>query len=184
MTDTPNTTQGKGAVDWSAMIEAVHSDGRIVPVNLVSTWRGYEIRPILEDEQGAVAIFNRDGTHSWKGKRGRPNIGWRIRNVPEHPTPTQYAPELVERMVALCRRAADTSASEDLHGSAWCWVAREADLIISDLPQEEDPDDQAASDLVIKLSRDGFIFGNTDQAESVAMAGIKLGRQLQRGEAA
>jgi len=171
MTDTPNTTQGKGAVDWSRPIEAVHEDGRVVAVHL----GGEDENP---DKQGdhytlpslngdAPGIWQRDGT-SWMNA----DAGWRVRNVPEHPTPTQYAPELVERMVALMKAMTGKTYMQPEH-------YEEARSIVSDLPQKVDPD------LIEARERLNLSFVPcTDEAEALALACIKRGRQLERGESA
>lgn len=179
MTDTPNTTQGKGAVDWAKPIEAVAAGCPEVPATFVQHLCGIPIVDVPGVGEGLGV--DKNGRIGW-------HCSWTIRNVetrddtvtPEHPTPTQYAPELVERMVATIRILAGCTPCGESEGERLLIVL--AQTIVSDLPQEVDPDEEEASDLVKKLSREGFIFGNTDQAESVAVAGIKRGRQLQRGE--
>jgi len=75
-------------IRWNEPIEAVHEDGRVVPVTLKSSRNGYEVRPILEEERGpAVAIFQSDGTHKWNRTIYPPHrhVPWRIRNVAQAP---------------------------------------------------------------------------------------------------
>lgn len=175
MTDTPNTTQGKGAVDWSRPIEAVHEDGRVMPVTVSGPddrlWRTNE-SPV---DGSSNVYWNEDGSDVCLRSR------WRIRNIPEHPTPTQYAPELVERMVAFVRQCARgfyyAGVNEDA-ASAY-EIVRGAKSIVSDLPQEIDPD------LIEARERLNLSFvPRTDEAEALALACIKRGRQLERGDAA
>lgn len=180
MTDTPNTTQGKGAVDWSRPIEAVHEDGRVAAVELDP---GYS----QPDNDGEYALRVGPPGHEMSdlvhgdGRSTDPDNPWRIRNVPEHPTPTQYAPELVERMVAFVRQCARgfyyAGVNEDA-ASAY-EIVRGAKSIVSDLPQEIDPD------LIEARERLNLSFvPRTDEAEALALACIKRGRQLERGDAA
>lgn len=177
MTDTPNTTQGKGAVDWSRPIEAVHEDGRVEVAT--ATLRA-------PDGFFWVRWKNNAGWSDCEGACGQDHEGWRIRNVPEHPTPTQYAPELVERMVALCRGMVHTTSVSvtvfpSLSSMDHYAIARS---ILSDLPQEVDPDEQYAEQLIKEMGWAGEAeIGEVAVRRLVAKA-YAAGRQLQRGEAA
>ena len=172
MTDTPNTTQGKGAVDWSRPIEAVHEDGRVMPMAVRGTPNPYgPVETTMSPDPKVTNEF-------WY-KDGRDycitRSAWRIRNIPEHPTPTQYAPELVERMVALCRHAAVSASGH---------TQEEARSILSDLPQEVDPDEAYAEQLILEMGWAGEAeIGEAAVRRLVAQA-YAAGRQLQQGDTA
>lgn len=93
--------RASGTVDWSRPIEAVHEDGRVVPVDLggernnPDSQGDYYTIPSLRD--GGPGIWRPDGT-TWCGA----DRGWRIRNV--QPTTPERDPALWDRMVALVRR--------------------------------------------------------------------------------
>lgn len=108
------------------------------------------------------------------------------RNVPEHPTPTQYAPELVERMVALISKMEIGASSilEEYHpdNTGLGKTYREAVSIGRCLRGESDE----AVDVVEQMRRESWVVDDSFAAMCVEAAsrGIARGRQLQRGEAA
>jgi len=73
-------------IDWSGELEAVHEDGRVVPVKLFSgpdNDGDYAVRPAPD---GMNSCFRPDGS-KWVGRFFRADTGWRIRNVTPQPTP-------------------------------------------------------------------------------------------------
>lgn len=163
-------------IDWSKPIEAVHEDGTVSPVSLYNhrEWPDadgdWQVRGV---GKGQWSYFRADGTHADE------RCPWRIRNVPEHPTPTQYAPELVELMVKTIRILADCEPCGD--NDAERKLIAVARSIVSDLPQEVDPDE-------VEARRVAEECGWAPAVIEASLAGLKAalsrGRQLQRGEAA
>lgn len=97
-------------IDWNGKLEAVHEDGRVVPVELANYCSNpdhdgdYCTTPVLDDGSN---LWHPDGSN-WACSP------WQVRNVA---TPQQATPavpqEVVERMVKLVRKV----ASSDLSGT-------------------------------------------------------------------
>lgn len=93
---------GASGVNWSGELEAVHDDGRVVPVTLEKENIGMDefrlSRPL--EKGGQAHWFNRDGSQVYAlgdhGERGKP---WRIRNTQPQPQPADT--------VTVGRRTAD-----------------------------------------------------------------------------
>jgi hypothetical protein len=99
---------------------------------------------------------------------------------------TEYNPALVERMVALVRKAADGFADENSHGSFWCEVAIDADAIVAELRAPVDPDLAIANELAEQFGWDrhdcekpGDLLWEGSGA-ALALAAIKRVRAEQR----
>jgi hypothetical protein len=78
------------SVDWSKPIEAIHTDGRVVPVRLIETdpsepYTPRKISPRLTNPD--AWWFQEDGL--WDSRRPH---DWRIRNVAQAPETTRTAP--------------------------------------------------------------------------------------------
>jgi len=156
-------------IDWSRPIEAVHRDGRVKSMTLNGA-RDFDSDGVYFTDDIPDPCTCNSGWYA-NGQNRVPKSPWVIHNVVEHPTPTQYAPELVERMVALAKSV--------VNGSNPALFYEQARSIVSDLPQEVDPD------LIEARERLNLSFvPRTDEAEALALACIKRGRQLERGEAA
>jgi len=174
MTVTPNTTQGKGAFQVGDKVRYIgpECDGLTPGAVYYCIGVGSYNAPIHLDDDGEI----------------RDRVGDQyelVDRVPEHPTPTQYAPELVERAFALLRTMAlacpiGVKAMGDGQREAY----ETARSIVSDLPQEVDPDEEEAAAILeaanFKRDRDPhyvMILG-------VAKDALARGRQLERGDAA
>jgi len=176
MTDTPNTTQGKGAFQVGDKVRYIGPErvgltqGAIYDCIRVGSFN----TPIHFDDDGNV--------------RDRTENDYELVSRAEHPTPTQYAPELVERMVALCRSAQKLPKFSYPPGHAIGAFFNELDAIVSDLPQEVDPDLILARRSAANIGIDGYLWkqiaeGMCDDQPLVLglKSGIALGRQLERG---
>lgn len=143
--DHPHYRQTEAApIDWSKPIEAVHEDGRVVPVSFVD-YNGidgtsgvpdavgdrYTNDP--QDEVGRTGIWLPSG-EAWSSDRR----SWHLRNVPQ----AGAKPDLTARMEALVRRMADNKT-----GDGWATIV-EARAIVALLPEPVDPDEQYARDLI------------------------------------
>jgi hypothetical protein len=148
-------------IDWSGELEAFDTDGRVKPA-------------IKEEASRVVWVDGKPWNAFFNGSTDGP---WSIRNLPEHPTPTQYAPELVERMVALCRMIAGPPLAQ---GN----IVGLATAIVSDLSQEVDPDlleaRRIAAEWDLPIRK-----GERDTSEVQAVwEAIVRGREIERGAAA
>ncbi|MBI0474236.1 hypothetical protein D9601_02505 [Sphingomonas sp. MA1305] len=182
-------------VDWGAAIEAVHEDGRVVPV--VATRHERDSHRI----EGDIGY-----DYTWATHSGQTASPWRIRNVP---TPTN---EVRERMEAAIRRhvAGKIMMYDDAVGPNLSVEAEfraivalldpvDGDLLIA---REMAADDLLASVHTAMISTlvttdDGeplegeaaaqaIVAGRCDQTVPVRgrLAAIKRGRALERGDAA
>ena len=162
-------------IDWNKPIEAVHEDGRVVSVTLMRHGQGpwYDVTPSL----GAHWSFQPEGHHS------DPLCKWRIRNVAS--TTPERDPALWDRMEALVREMASQRGPEPR------FIER-ARAIVAALPKPVDPDLIEARSIVAnakphvaEYSGQDILAGLEDDcfAMLVALAGIRRGRALQRGEA-
>jgi len=123
-------------IDWSGELEAVHEDGRVVPVQLKSgpdPDGDYNVTPAPE---GGHNCFRPDGS-KWVGKYLKPDTGWRIRNVTPQPAPqADTKPDVTARMEALVREIAEHGP----HAFITKYMAEEARAIVALLPEPVDPD--------------------------------------------
>lgn len=154
-------------IDWSAPIEAVHEDGRVVPVSTVRVaGKSVQITPRLE---GGSWWFGIDGTHGVKA------VPWRIRNVTTKPVRT--AAEMLERMEALTRKYAASQSPSAL--------AEEARAIVAEMTPPVDPDLIEARKIMRGqlMMTNGSRFDNMRQEdlETLAVNALKRGRELERG---
>jgi len=117
-----------GQLDWSKPIEAVHEDGRVVPVALRKWHRGGQMHDSPDDDGDYYttgnfewsAVWNADGRH-WMGE-GR----WRIRNVaqaPETPHPAPSPSEVGPEVVAVLVEALAAMLYEATNGDADCVIS-------------------------------------------------------------
>lgn len=169
MTDM-NDEAGKGKVDWTAPLEAVHESGRVVPVTVKQTGIHYvSIMEALPNFGCASSrYFSPDGSHA--------NEQWRIRNV----TPTDPRPALYDRMEKLVRDMTIGYPTYAMTTLASGWVS-EARAIVAELPKPVDPDEAIANGLVGPFD----IWGNATahaEAQRLALAAIKRGRELEQGK--
>lgn len=157
-------------IDWSRPIEAVHEDGRVVPAGEpVENSYGRSVKFVVPERSKERHLVTDTG--------GVWGSDWRIRNVPEHPTPTQYAPELVKMTEAEVRDMLAYDADTIVQ------TMREWGFV-SDLPQDVDPDEKQIDRIMGDLQCAGYMFANPQQAREAAKFALARGRQLQRGEAA
>lgn len=160
-------------VDWSAPIEAVHEDGRVVPAHI----KVREVHWGRSPETWSSIVVNGQTAH----------LGWRIRNAaqalktaPTAPSGGVVGPEVVERMIALVRELAKVTTIK----APWIIEAR---AIVALLPEPIDGDlvearecaAQAQLLAVGELTRAGKM---DDQPIVIAaLAAIKRGRALAAG---
>lgn len=173
MTDTPNTTQGKGAFQVGDKVRYIGpkraglTSGAIYECIGIGSFNA----PIHRDDDGDI----RDRTE---------NDYELVSRAPEHPTPTQYAPEMVNRLVAVVRGYVMGSCACDYGPNKDRSLYAEAAALLSDLPQEVDPDEAYAEQLIREMGWAGQAeIGEVAVRRLVAQA-YAAGRQLQRGEAA
>ena len=128
------------AIDWGAPIEAVHEDGRTMPVSGIHDWANdqWPHAGVADAEH----IYMRDDLRCCRRTWGD-MPGWSIRNVakPSAPTPQGIAPEVVERCVALVKRVA--ASPKHLEGPWAC----EARAIVA-LMEPVDPIEAIAARLI------------------------------------
>lgn len=160
------------SVDWSRPIEAVHDDGRVVPVIIMSgpdSDGDYGVTPAPD---GTHNCFRADGS-KWVGGYIHGDTGWRIRNVTQ-PAPTPD--ELTKRMEALVRDMATL-----VGGATYSQLQTEARAIVAMLPEPVDPDEAEARDLV-RMAYPDMKDDYQGRRLDIALAAIKRGRALERGE--
>lgn len=160
------------SVNWSRPIEAVHVDGRVMPVQRFIGLNGTNVMPTLD---GGWFSFCEDGRHSFL------ECPWRIRNVAQ-PAPTPD--DLTKRMEELVRKVSQyprtTSNVDD-------W-AEEARAIVALLPSPVDTDETEAQKLNNESPYDltgldrGQAVRNVKYIKATILAAIKRGRALERGE--
>lgn len=171
-------------VDWTKPIEAVHEDGRTFAAVFDYGQNGdhYWIESGKEPEDCALFYYE-------SGEPASPTYkNWRIRNVQPAATKPAISDELVERMVAAVRQHASGSA-EVLQRSdgEYRSLYAECMAIAAELPQSVDPDlleaRKCAVPYVDALTSD-ILEGGYDSSSQVsaALAAIKRGRALERGE--
>ncbi len=197
-------------VDWSAPIEAVHEDGRVVPMIFGHFDRSGD--PVTTDSPAPQSNVH------WKkdGQDWCVRSGWRIRNVaqPAHkprtaPSGGEVGPEVVDvhdlrearrkdallwdRMESLCR-----SMTHGLTETGGVYPSlssmdhyHEARAIVALLPEEVDTDLIEAREAVIcampdqgSLWADAVRAGQMDDGNMVRIALIARRRSLEKGEAA
>lgn len=166
-------------IDWSKPIEAVHTDGRVVSVE---TWGGVDscgdcvTKPKIDGVEG---IWCSDGTPWGVDYTGREAMKhWRLRNVaPATPTPTRTA--LEQRMEDLVRHSA-VNASGYTQDEARAILA-ELEPVDGDLLEARKI---AVSETVDTEWQEQMLAGKSDNNPRVviALAAIKRGRALERGE--
>lgn len=165
-------------IDWSGELEAVHEDGRVVPVKLFSgpdNDGDYAVRPAPD---GSNSCFRPDGS-KWVGRFIKADTGWRIRNVTPQSTPqADTKPDVTARMEALVRRMALAdicSTQTDLVQQS----IYDARAIVALLPEPVDPDLIEARRIV---SEQGYPadYDNVDDDSivGIAYACLKRGREL------
>lgn len=116
-------------INWSGELEAVHEDGRVVPVKVASTF------PDHHGDYRTIDIPAGDANEWWFANGvSRCTDKWRIRNVTPQPTPqADTKPDVTARMEALVRKMADGRG----HMTNDC---KEARAIVALLPEPVDGD--------------------------------------------
>lgn len=174
-------------INWSAPIEAVHEDGRVVSVLVRNDRRDDFVLVNLPGE--FLTYFDRI-----TGLARYPECGWTIRNAaqvpetaPTAPSGGEVGPEVVERMIALVRAVSG-------HGGTMVNLS-EARAIVALLPEPVDADLLEARERAIALlSKTAVSNGIPDQHPAIIriregrgdhnsfvvdiLAAIKRGREL------
>lgn len=161
-------------VDWSKPLEAVHADGRIVPVEMTRGPYGdgwYDITPHLPNEYGVLGhwTFKRDGSHPW--------AQWTIRNVADKPA-WRTSDEQIDRMDALLQKIAASKSVSIWERHQWWHEAR----AILAAREPVDPDIAIAAQICDRSPYDltGLNEPRTAttnaQIREAVLAGIKYGR--------
>lgn len=180
-----------GEINWSAPIEAVHEDGRVVGAvvedNAVPpddmTWG------VRRNDRRYMHVEN-DGTPY---SRMNDFKGWRIRNVakaaetgPTAPSGGEVGPEVVERMIAFLRRLDGWDGSYALASDM-----TEARAIVALLPKPVDADLVAARRAVSEMKlfqhvAHQILAGAWDELGIIGATrdAIRSTRALEKGEAA
>lgn len=138
---TPIAAPQEAPIDWSGELEAVHEDGRVMPVTL-REGHGPDANGdyVINGRIGAFNTFNAAGLH-YAGLTGT-----HIRNVPQ-PTPqADTKPDLTARMEALVRRMKETNTL--FYAEAINSLFEEAHAIAALLAKPVDPDLQYAHALI------------------------------------
>lgn len=163
-------------VNWNEPIEAVHEDGRVHPVKFEGTSGPHWIAQGDDDPRDIGLYYNADGTSAYSFSK------WRIRNVqPAAAKPAGIDAALVDRMVEALKEVAAAKWLEN-HTPSYVLEAR---AIVAELPEQVDTDlleaRKVAVPYVDALTND-ILDGGYDSSSEVcaALAGIKLGRQLER----
>ena len=175
-------------IDWSKPIEAVHVDGRVKPMILSPEWAGACDFKTTEspDEYNSNSYWHKSGAN------GFVRSPWTIRNVAPA-TPTRTALEQLEKYEGLLRRLAECSASLGEPGEPVRKLVVEARAIVAELPEVADGDLLEARNVVMQVHKDrGYMNEDraaldageydNDQPVLIAVAAIKRGRALERGE--
>lgn len=175
--------QDTAKINWSAPIEAVHEDGRVVGVHLGgeaenpdSAGDHYTLPSLNGDIAG---IWRPDGS-SWLGA----DPGWRIRNVAK---PVATSDDLTARMEALVRKMTGYHGAGEIgdghHASELCEEAR---AIVALLPDVVDARElQMAKEIaqrrdLLPVNQEAV----QDKIIETLVEAIKRGRELQKGEGA
>jgi len=159
-------------IDWSAPIEAVHEDGRVVAVKIsMGPYAGnqYDLTPELpnDDPEGfGHFTFAEDGSHHI--------AKWRIRNVATKPVRT--AAEMLGRLEALARRLAAPDQPGVHYVTQMEPLREEARAIVAEMTPPVDPDLIEARKIAAEAED-----APHGTLEDVALAAIKRGRELERG---
>lgn len=171
-------------VDWSRPIEAVHEDGRVVPVTLGRRDETMDSSIFVNGYRQRVHF---DGKEDWAADWGGLHLirAWRIRNV--QTTTPERDPALWDRMVGLVRRLADGAHN-------YVDAVERARAIVAALPKSVDPDlilaREMAKEMAIRSDHrwgkepflseydSGALDDNEKSGVSLALHAIKRGREL------